>query len=848
MLSSLSDRRLAALYDITSDPAATLDEKLLRLLSFGCETFGLESGILARIRDEDYKIVAVAPADGQLRRGSRLPLANTYCSHTVRSDAPLGFSRARGSAWEHHPGFRHSRLDAYLGTRVPVGGQTWGTLSFSSPTAVAHDFGEADIRFLKLMAQWIGFGIDWARHHKDTARAKADDMSRALIRAIAEGVICFEESPPYRVRFANPQAEHLLGLAEDGAIGRPLEELIELRPDANSCCQSINDWPHCPAGGEFEALLATVARPEGFPAALTFAPVAQDGERLAVLTLRDIGLRRFTEEKLRLSDKVFEYSAEAIVITAADGRILAVNPAFTWLTGYRPDEAIGATPRILKSGRHDDRFYADMWRTLTDSGHWEGELWDRRKDGSQYPKWLTINAVRDGGATTHYVALFSDISERKENEDRIRFLAEHDHLTGLPNRRLLETRTRQIIASSRRRDAGLACMVIDLDRFKNINDTLGHPVGDRLLIEVARRLTASVRDTDTVVRLGGDEFVVLLEDIGNASDVAAVAGKIRDTLNLPVVIDDKTLHAPPSIGIALYPKDGDDIETLLKNADTALYQVKANGRNAWQFYSTAMNEAVSERLRLEGDLRHALASDAFRLHFQPQFDIGTRRIVAWEALLRWPHPVRGWVAPDEFIPIAEETGLIVPLGEWVLHTACREVRRWEIQGLGRFRVSVNLSARQFEPDLADIVARALAETGLEGERLELEITESLLMGRGAPVLETIRRLKALGVYLTLDDFGTGYSSLAYLKSFAIDRLKIDRSFVQDVDNNPDNAAIVRAVISLAHALKLDVVAEGVETGEQTDFLAANGCGETQGFLMGHPMPGDAVAEFLGGLS
>ncbi|MDD5249084.1 MAG: EAL domain-containing protein [Rhodocyclaceae bacterium] len=693
---------------------------------------------------------------------------------------------------------------------------------------------------------YLGIAIDIGarkRLEEATAQAKANELARALIRAIAEGVIGFEERAPYRVRFLNPHAERLLGLSEAAASGRLLADLVELLPEAGACCCSVADWPACPHGGVFEANVRTRARPEGFPAALAFAPIVDGGDGLAVLTLQDIGARRQAEEKLRLSDKVFEFSAEAIIITDAEARILAVNPAFTFLTGYRPDEVLGQNPRVLQSGRHDAAFYAGMWRALIDDGHWEGELWDRRKDGSQYPKWLSINAVRADGRTTHYVALFADISERKENENRIRFLAEHDHLTGLPNRRLLEARARQMIASNRRRDAGLALMVIDLDRFKNVNDTLGHLAGDELLIEVAKRLVASVRGSDTVVRLGGDEFVVLLEDMHVAADVAAVAAKIRAALNQPIMIADKAVHAPPSIGIALYPEDGEDIETLLRNADTALYRVKATGRNAWLFYTGAMNKAVRERLQLEDDIRHSLAAAGFRLHFQPQFEVGSERIVAWEALLRWPHPERGWVAPEEFIPLAEETGLMLPLGEWVLRTACREVRRWEDQGLGRFRVGVNLSACQFAaPDLADKVAAALAEAGLDAARLELEITERMLMGPGSAA--TLQRLKALGVMLTLDDFGSGYSSLAYLKSFAVDRLKIDRAFVGDVTHDANDAAIVRAVISLAQALDMKVVAEGVETAAQTDFLVAHGCGETQGFLRGGPMPAEAVAAFL----
>ncbi|MGE5467779.1 MAG: EAL domain-containing protein [Ignavibacteria bacterium] len=684
------------------------------------------------------------------------------------------------------------------------------------------------------------------RLEEATAQAKANELTRALMRAIAEGVIGFEEAPPHQVRFLNPHAERLLGISDAEARGKALSELIDFAPDPKSCCSSIADWPRCPQGGSFETTARTLAHPFGFPAALAFAPVTDGGDGLAVLTLQDIGARRVAEDKLRLSDKVFEYSAEAIVITDPEARILAVNPAFTFLTGYRPDEVMGKNPSMLKSGRHDAAFYAEMWQALVDRGHWEGELWDRRKDGSLYPKWLSINAVRDDGRTTHYVALFSDISERKANEDRIRFLAEHDHLTGLPNRRLLEARAAQLMASSRRRDAGLALMVIDLDRFKNVNDTLGHAAGDQLLIEVARRLIACVRASDTVVRLGGDEFVVLLEDMHAADDVAGVAAKIRSALNAPIELHDRALHTPPSIGIAIYPDDGDDVETLMRKADTALYQVKVSGRNAWLFYTDAMNEAVQGRLRIEEDLRASLASDGFRLHFQPQFDITSQRIVAWEALLRWPHPTRGWVPPEEFVPIAEETGLILPLGEWVLRTACKESRRWEEEGLGAFRVGVNLSARQFgDAALPAIIASALEDAGIDGSRLELEITESMLMGPHTQ--ETLNKLKRLGVLVTLDDFGTGYSSLAYLRSLAVDRLKIDRSFVRDIERDTNNAAIVRAVISLAQALDLGVIAEGVETGPQSDFLLAQGCRETQGFLRGRPMPGEDIPAFLAGL-
>jgi diguanylate cyclase (GGDEF)-like protein/PAS domain S-box-containing protein len=687
-----------------------------------------------------------------------------------------------------------------------------------------------------------------------TNQARVNELSRALLSAVPDGVIGIEADLPHRVRFLNPGAQRLLGIGERNVIGHPLESFLELVHDDEAeegmDGLSLAARIQCAQSGSFQALVHTPQHPRPFPAAFFLSRVPGfDEAGLAVLTMQDISLRRLAERKLKLSDTVFENSAEAILICDAGGVILNVNPAFTWLTGYRPDEAIGKKPSILKSGRHDAAFYREMWRVLQEDGHWEGELWDRRKDDSVYPKWLTINAVRNGERLTHYVALFSDISERKENENRIRFLAQHDHLTGLPNRRFLEERAQQLIASERRRDYGIALMLIDLDRFKNINDTLGHNVGDLLLIEVARRLVNCVRSTDTVVRLGGDEFVILLEDMKDHNEVALVARKVHEALGQPMTIDQRVLHAPPSIGISVYPDDGKDIENLMKNADAAMYQVKAAGRNAWMFYTAHMNDESQERLRLENDLRLAIAAGQLHLFYQPQFDVQSGRITAWEALLRWDHPELGRVSPERFIPVAEDSGQIQAIGAWVLRTACSEIKRWEEEGMGVFRISVNLSAREFvQPTLAQTIAEVLTELDLAPQRLELEITESVLMADSPTVTETISRLKALGVTLALDDFGTGYSSLRYLKSFAVDRLKIDRSFVRDLGHNSNDAAIVKAVISLAEALNLGVIAEGVETEDQQDFLTKHGCQHTQGFLRGHPMSTVEVAGFLAGLS
>jgi diguanylate cyclase (GGDEF)-like protein/PAS domain S-box-containing protein len=702
---------------------------------------------------------------------------------------------------------------------------------------------------------YLGIAIDLTlrKQFEDTAaQARANALSRALIRSLAEGVVGIDTAPPYCIHFINPAAENLFGIAEADAIGKPLHAVVEITPSTGDGGQAGHGTLAGLLRGqdEREAVEATVcatATGRVFPVDCAVSPVQEAaGRRLAVMSFHDISERKQVEQMLRLSDKVFEYSAEAIMVTDRNGIIMNVNPAFTWLTGYRPDEAIGRKPSILKSDRHDKDFYAALWQTLIKDGRWSGEIWDRRKDGSLYPKWVTINAIREDGDISHFVALFYDISERKENEERINFIARHDHLTGLPNRLMLKDQMARALAQADRSGGRLALIFIDLDRFKNINDSLGHHVGDQLLIEVSRRLVACVRVTDIVARLGGDEFVVVVEHIDDQNDAAQVAVKIHATLGEPVVIDGKSLHTPPSIGISLYPDDGRDVDTLMKQADTAMYKVKSAGRNDWMFYTPRMNDEVQERLGLEGDLHLALARGEFLLHYQPQWDASGTRLFGWEALLRWCHPERGLIPPDKFIPIAEETGLILPLGEWVLATACAEIRRWEDAGLGRYNIGVNLSARQFRQQaLGERIEATLAATGLAPDRLELEITESVLMEDADAATAILRKLKRRGVRMAIDDFGTGYSSLAYLKAFPIDKLKIDRSFVRDIATDPNDAAIVSAIISMARSMGLTTIAEGVESEKQQAFLLEKGCAEIQGYLLGKPMPGDEAMALLG---
>jgi diguanylate cyclase (GGDEF)-like protein/PAS domain S-box-containing protein len=549
---------------------------------------------------------------------------------------------------------------------------------------------------------------------------------------------------------------------------------------------------------------------------------------------------------LKLAQKVFDTTAEGILVTDDRNRIESVNPAFTRITGYEAAEVLGAKPSILKSGQHDPHFYREMWAALELSGAWQGEIWNRRKNGEVFPEWLSISTVRDPeGRITNYVAIFTDITARKEAEDRVRHLAYHDALTGLPNRSLFLEHLDHALHHAHRQGSRVALMFLDLDRFKLINDTLGHAMGDKLLVETARRLSGCVREGDTVSRLGGDEFTVILEDLRSATDAAAIARKIIDTLSQPMVLDGHELFSTPSIGISLYPNDSTQAETLLKQADAAMYRAKERGRHNYQFYTPDMNARAFERLALENKLRRALEREELVLHYQPRVDILSRKVTGMEALVRWNHPDFGLIPPADFIPIAEESGLIVPIGEWVLHTACAQNKRWQEQGFPKLCMAVNISARQFKhAKLVESVRRALDETGLDPACLELEITESIAMEHADESVKKLRELKTMGVRLSMDDFGTGHSSLSYLKQFPIDSLKIDKSFIQDTSQGSKDAAIAVAISAMAEQLHLKVITEGVETQEQLSFLVGNQSGEVQGFYFSHPLPAEEFASLL----
>ncbi len=574
----------------------------------------------------------------------------------------------------------------------------------------------------------------------------------------------------------------------------------------------------------------------------------------SVGAVQDITEQKLAEDALRVAAATFE-THEAIMITDANANIIRVNHAFTEITGYSQEEVLGENPRILRSGREDKEFYAVMWQQLLAAGSWTGEIWDRRKSGQIYPKWLTITAVKnEQGQITEFIAIFSDITARKEAEEEIRNLAFYDALTRLPNRRLLLDRFRLALSLSARSRHYGAVMFLDMDKFKMLNDTLGHDYGDLMLIEVARRIQSCVRETDTVARLGGDEFVMLIEEVAvNAEEalqkVALIAEKIRVALAVvPYRLKGHEYHSSPSIGVSLYRGNEESVEVLLKHADLAMYQAKDTGRNAVRFFDPAMQHTVEMRAVLEADLRRALPNRELQLYYQIQINSEDRPLGA-EALARWNHPKRGMVPPAQFIPIAEESSLILDIGNWVLDTACRQLAVWEKKEQMRgLELAVNVSAQQFgRRDFVGVIAAALRAHQIDPARLKLELTESVVLSDVADVVTKMHALKALGVKLSLDDFGTGYSSLSYLKQLPLDQIKIDQSFVRDIATDPNDAVMVKTIIDMAQNFRLNVIAEGVENRVQLDFLRKNGCMAYQGYLFSKPVPIGEFEALLGEL-
>jgi len=553
------------------------------------------------------------------------------------------------------------------------------------------------------------------------------------------------------------------------------------------------------------------------------------------------------EDELRKLSTAIEQSVSSIVMTDTDGVIEYVNPRFYQTTGYDIDEVIGCNSGLLKSGETGNATYQDLWATVNEGQVWHGELLNKKKNGELFWEMVSISPVRNhDDEITHFISIQHDISKRKALEERLNFMAYHDKLTELPNRALLADRFAQVVAHAQRHEGGkVALLMMDLNRFKMINDSLGHCAGDQLLIDVAKRLKRATRSCDTLSRYGGDEFVMLIEDVVNIEDLVDIVKRLEDVLVAPFVINEQEVHMSGSMGISVWPDDGEDMDTLLTKADTAMYHAKEEGGEKFQFFTSEMNQKISQRLHLENDLRKAIEKQEFELFYQPQVCLTSGRLTGTEALIRWNHPELGLVPPIQFIPLAEDTNLIKPIGLWVLHTACQQLVTWKKAGQKEMSMAVNVSVRQLEdPHFIAGLTAALEESGLDPTDLEIEITESAVMSQPEKMLEVLGAIKELGVKLALDDFGTGYSSLSYLRDFPFDKLKIDRSFIKDIVEKPEDLAIAQAITTMAHTLNMRVLAEGVETDVQASHVQSCLCDEMQGYLISRPVPAGELEQLF----
>ncbi|MCX8086569.1 MAG: EAL domain-containing protein [Rhodocyclaceae bacterium] len=573
------------------------------------------------------------------------------------------------------------------------------------------------------------------------------------------------------------------------------------------------------------------------------------GRMVAVVeTLRDWTAWKTAESELRLIESVFESASEGILITDTEARIVRVNPAFTELTGYAQEEVLGKRPSFLQSGLHEKRFYAELWHSLTTTGHWRGEIWNKRKNGEIYPEHLAINAVRDAeGRVTHYVGLFSDITQQKAVEERLEDMATHDALTGLPNRIALSLKLHQAIAAARAHDRLVAVCFVDLDGFKPVNDTWGHEIGDRVLVEVAQRFKQALRATDTVARIGGDEFVLVLGEFHDVEEIEFALSRILEHIRKPIVVDDLRIAISASIGVTVHPFDESDTDTLIRHADQAMYIAKNQGRNHWHMYDIHAEDEGRQINAMLARVREGLQHGEFRLYYQPKVNLREGRIVGMEALIRWQHPERGLVPPGEFLPQVENSPLIVDLGEWVIREALAQIGRWRAAGL-EMKVSVNIAARQFQHiDFVMRLRSILAQyPEVPPQLLEIEVLESTALDDVESVRAIVLACQELGVDFALDDFGTGYSTLTYLKRLPARELKIDQSFIRDMLEDKEDLALVEGVIGLASVFKMGVVAEGVETLQHGIVLMRIGCDVVQGYYIAKPMPAERVAGWCAG--
>ena len=677
-----------------------------------------------------------------------------------------------------------------------------------------------------------------AVHEAERRLRDTEATFHELLGAMNE-VVWIADAETMELLYISPAVERLSGRPASEIVGKRIGLTgVVHEDDADSVVETL----HSGRGGAAFNQRVRLRHADGSVRWVDYSGVAvpgADGKPHRVVGIAsDVTATRETEAQLRLADRMFLHAREGILVTGPDQVVLRVNPSFTQITGYRPEDIVGKTPRVLASGQHPPEFYTEMWAALRAGGHWQGEVWNRDKAGEVYLEWLSITAIHDDqGEVTHYMAVFTDITTARRSELRIHQLVNYDAVTGLPNLKLFEERVNACCLHRCTDGVGCAVAVLGIDRFKDINDTLGRKVGDAFLAEVAERLRATLEEGDGVARLQGDVFGVHITSNERADHVvrAALAAIAR-----PFDGPDGAMHLTAGAGIASYPAHGREGADLLRHAEAAMFQAKRAGRGQVVRFAPELERAVADRLALEQRVRRAVLQSEFELHFQPQIDLRSLRISGVEALIRWPTP-EGMIPPGTFIPLAEESGLILELGRWVMFEACRKARAWADGPNGPLMVAVNISAHQFRQDgFVDLVAAALAEAGLAPKLLELEVTEGVVMDGAERVQLTLQRLRELGVRLSIDDFGTGYSSLAYLRRFPIDKLKIDQSFVREMLHDADAAAVTHAIVELAKTLRLGVIAEGVETEEQAAFLATIGCDEAQGWLYAKAMPSAAL--------
>ncbi|MEE8511742.1 MAG: EAL domain-containing protein [Acidiferrobacterales bacterium] len=684
----------------------------------------------------------------------------------------------------------------------------------------------------------------------NTAIRRQEEQIQLLFESTGEAIYAIDLAG--KCVLANPACLSLLGYEHaDELIGKNMHRLTH-RNHTNGKASRLKDCRICAGLKKQKANHSDdeiLCRKDGtrFSAECWSSLIYRDGEVVgSAITFIDITERKRKDaERLKLS-RAIEQAADAVIITDNKGVIEYLNPAFEKTTGYNREETLGQKPSLLNSGTHDESFWKRLWETIQEGRVFRDVVVNRRKNGHLYYEEKTITPLTDSqGNITHFISTGKDITDHVHAQERLEHLTHHDALTDAPNRNVLMDHLNESMTRARLNDRLVALLFLDLDRFKVINDTLSHDTGDQILQSVFQRLKKCVRHSDTVARLGGDEFAILLTHIAQTSDIAPIAQQILDALCQPLQLGEHEVFVTASMGISIYPYDGDETGILLQHADIAMHQAKDRGKNNYQFYTTEMNTRSVGQLNLESALRRGLERREFLIHYQPQVDLQSGRIVGVEALIRWQHPERGLVSPAEFIPLLEETGLIVPVGEWVLQSACEQARAWEDAGISPTYVSVNLSARQFgAASFLAVVDQLRKEARLDARLLELEITESVLMQEGDNSLQTLEALQAMGIRIAIDDFGTGYSSLAYLKRFPIHTLKIDRTFIKDLPRDRDDAAIVTAVISLARGLGLNVVAEGVETAEQLRFLRSRSCDTVQGFIFSKPLPAEEMTQLL----